>query len=155
MVPKMIREPRVTLNQRGDFYLNEGAVLALGDPVAVRMLFNKEEGKIGIAAAPLKTKGSYQLCTKYGRCTASRKFRALQFCRHLGILPINTVRFLDPKIENGVLVLNIHSTVISPRRGAPPGSRIRCDASRGDDCWRSKNDGTARGSPPYEGGVRL
>ena len=123
MVPKPVRDPRVTLNQRGDFYLNEGAVLALGDPVAVRVLFNKEEGKIGIAAAPLKTKGSYQLCTKYGRCAASRKFRALQFCRHLGILPENTVMFLDPKLENGVLVLNINSTVISPRRGAPPGSR--------------------------------
>jgi len=125
MVPKVVRETRVTLNPRGDFYLNEGAMLGLGDPVAVRMLFNKEEGKIGIAAAPLNTKGALQLCTKYGRCAASRKFRALQFCRHLGILPDRTIAFLDPKLENGVLVLNIHSTVTAPRRGHPRGPRIR------------------------------
>jgi hypothetical protein len=125
MVPKVVRETRVTLSPRGDFYLNSGAVAALGDPVAVRVLFNKEEGKIGIAAAPLKSKGSYQLCTKYGRCAASRKFRALQFCRHLGILPENTIMFLNPKLENGILVLNIHTTVIAPRRGHPCGPLIR------------------------------
>ncbi len=125
MVPKVVRETRVTLSPRGDFYLNESAVLDLGDPVAVRVLFDKEAGKIGIAAAPLKVKGSYQLCTKYGRCAASRKFRALQFCRHLGILPDHTVMFLDPKLENGVLVLNIHATVPAPRRGHPRAPRIR------------------------------
>ena len=73
MIPKVVRETRVTLSPRGDFYLNEGAVIALGDPVAVRMLFNQEEGKIGIMAAPLKTKGAYQLCTKYGRSANSRR----------------------------------------------------------------------------------
>lgn len=117
IVAKVVRETRVTLNPRGDFYLNEGAMIDLGDPVAVRMLFNKEEGKIGIAAAPLKTKGAYQLCTKYGRSAASRKFRALQFCRHLGILPDRTIKFHNPKLENGVLVLNIHATVKAPPRG--------------------------------------
>ncbi len=115
MMPKVVRETRVTLSPRGDFYLNEGAVHRLGDPVAVRMLFNKEEGKIGIAAAPLKTKGAYELCSKYGRNAASRKFRALQFCRHLGILPERTIEFLEPKLEDGVIVLNIHKTIISPR----------------------------------------
>jgi len=79
-------------------------------------MFNKEEGKIGIAAAPVKTKGAIQPYSKYGRCAASRKFRALQFCRHLGILP-ERIMFQDPKLENGVLVLNIHSTSIAPRRG--------------------------------------
>ena len=124
MIPKVVRDARVTLSPRGDFYLNESVVNSLGDPVAVRMLFNKEEGKIGITAAPLNSKGSFRLCTKYGRSAVARKFRALQFCRLLGILPDHTIMFLDPNLENGILVLNTRSTTIAPHRGHPRGPRM-------------------------------
>jgi hypothetical protein len=123
MIPKVVRDARVTLSPRGDFYLNESVVNSLGDPVAVRMLFNKEEGKIGITAAPLHSQGSFRLCTKYGRSAVARKFRALQFCRLLGILPDHTIMFLNPNLENGILVLNTRSTTIAPHRGHPRGPR--------------------------------
>lgn len=51
---KAVSRIHVTLGPRGVFYLNAGAMRNLGEPVAVRLMFNKEEGLIGIAPVPLK-----------------------------------------------------------------------------------------------------
>ena len=90
--------------------------MKLGEPVAVRLVFNKEERLIGIAAAPLKAKASFELRSKYGEDAPGRVFRATSFCRHLGILPERTILFRDPKIEDGVIVLDLKTTVHAPQR---------------------------------------
>jgi hypothetical protein len=109
----------VTLSPRGEFYLNYGAMMNLGYPAAVRLMFEKDERLIGIASAPLNAKASYKLRSKYGSDVTSRIFRATSFCRHLGILPDRTIMFRDPKIENGVLVLDLKTTVYAPKRATP------------------------------------
>ncbi|MEQ1762263.1 MAG: hypothetical protein ABL984_03855 [Pyrinomonadaceae bacterium] len=76
MLPPDAREIHVTLSPRGQFYLNQGAMMKLGEPVAVRLMFNKEERLIGIAAAPLKAKASFELGSKYGEEAPGRVFRS-------------------------------------------------------------------------------
>ena len=114
----------VTLNRRGLFYLNHEAVMRLGEPVAVRIMFNKEAGLIGIAAAPLNGKGSFQLRSKHGSESAARTFIAKSFCTLIGILPERTLFFRDPTIEEGVLVLDLKSTEYAPRRATSPEFQI-------------------------------
>jgi hypothetical protein len=63
---KAVSRIHVTLGPRGVFYLNAGAMRKLGEPVAVRLMFNKEEGLIGITPVPLKAKGAIELRAKYG-----------------------------------------------------------------------------------------
>ena len=118
-LPKAAREIHVTLGPRGVFYLNSGAMVKLGDPVAVRLMFNKEAGLIGIAAVPLKAKGAIELRAKYGEDSPGRSFRCTPFCKELGILPERTIMFRDPKIEDGVLILDINTTIPAPRRADP------------------------------------
>ncbi|MDI1241059.1 MAG: hypothetical protein PSX80_03960 [bacterium] len=119
ILPKTATEIHVTLGPRGNFYLNSGAMMKLGDPVAVRLMFDKEAGMIGITAAPLKAKGAIELRAKYGEDSPGRTFRCTPFCNELGILPERTIMFRDPKIEDGVLILNINTTIPAPRRADP------------------------------------
>ena len=125
MLPKAAREIHVTLGPRGNFYLNSGAMNKLGEPVAVRLMFNKEAGLIGITAAPLRAKGALELRAKYGDDSPGRTFRCTPFCIELGVLPERTIMFRDPKIEDGVLILDINTTIYAPRRAAPLEPRMR------------------------------
>jgi len=120
MMPVTARTTHVTLSPRGEFYLNYGAMLKLGEPVAVRLMFDKEERLVGIAAGPLNAKASFELRAKYGPDTPARIFRATSFCQHLGILPDRTILFREPQIRDGVLVLDLKTTVYAPRRAALP-----------------------------------
>ena len=123
VLPATARTIHVTLDPRGQFYLNQGAMMKLAEPVAVRLMFNKEERLIGIAAAPLKTKTSFELRSKYGEDAPGRTFRCTPFCKELGILPDRTIMFRDPKIQDGILVLDLKTTIYAPRRAAPLESR--------------------------------
>ena len=117
MVPQAVRVIHVTLSPRSEFYLNEAAMVKLGDPVAVRLMFNREERKIGITGAPLNTKASYTLRAKYGMDVSGRVFRATDFCRSLALHFDRTVMFPNSTVEDGILILDINSTVPAPRRG--------------------------------------
>src|SRR5688572_6835854 len=113
-MPPAMRRTHVTLDPLGVFYLNHGAMFDLGEPVAVRLMYEKDAGLIGIAAAPLKAKGAIELRTKYGEDSPVRIFHARQFCHHLGILPERTIMFCEPKLEDGVLILDLNTTIHAP-----------------------------------------
>ena len=125
MMPKTARDLHVTLSPRGEFYLNEAAMIKLGEPVAVRLMSDKIAGLIGITAAPLKAKASFELRMKYGEDSPGRIFRATEFCRHLGLQFDRTVLFREPKVEDGVLVLNINTTVYARKRAMGLAARLR------------------------------
>lgn len=125
MMPPAARALHVTLSSRGDFYLNCGAMIKLGEPVAVRLVFNKEERLIGIAAAPLKAKGAIELRAKYGSDSSGRSFCARPFCLHLDILPERTIVFRDPRVQDGILVLDLNSTTPAPRRAVSLERQLR------------------------------
>lgn len=124
LMPRAARVIHVTLSPRAEFYLNQGAMIKLGEPVAVRLLFNKQPGLIGIAAVPLNSKGSFELRPKHGVEAAGRVFRATEFCRAFGLQFDRTIMFRDPKLEEGILVLDINSTVYAPRRAEPRDRRM-------------------------------
>ncbi len=117
--PKTAGSLHVTLSPRGDFYLNSAVMISLGDPVAVRLMSDRDAGLIGIAAAPLKVKTSFELKMKYGADSPGRVFRATEFCRSLALKFNRTILFREPKVENGVLILNIHTTIFAPKRALP------------------------------------
>ena len=125
LMPRAARVMHVTLSPRSEFYLNDGAMRRLGEPVAVRLLFNKSEGLIGIAAVPLHAKASIELRPKYGVDASGRVFRATDLCRSLGLQFDRTIMFRDPKIEEGVLVLDINATVYAPKRAISLERRMR------------------------------
>ena len=129
MIPETARTIHVTLSPRGEFYLNDGAMMILGDPVAVRLMYERDARLIGIAATPLNAKMSYELRPKYGSDVAARIFRATSFCQHLGILPDRTIMFRDLNFDNGVLALDLKTTVYAPRRAEPLDLRVRLNGS--------------------------
>ena len=112
-------KPARDTQPRGDFYLNSAAMISLGDPFAVRLMSDRDAGLIGIAAAPLKAKTSFELKMKYGADSPGRVFRATEFCRSLALQFKRTILFREPKVENGVLILNIHTTIFAPKRAIP------------------------------------
>lgn len=116
LMPRAAKVMHVTLSPRSEFYLNQGAMIKLGEPVAVKLLYNKPAGLMGIAAVPLNAKASIELRPKYGAEASGRVFRATEFCKSLGLQFDRTIMFRDPKIEDGILVLDINTTVYAPKR---------------------------------------
>ena len=115
--PVNARKVYAALSPRGVFYLNQGALLKLGDPPAVRLMYNADRKVIGIAPVPIHTTESFLLRRKDGDRVASRTFAAAPFCREIGILPDRTIQFPEPKIEDGILILDTTTTIYAPRRG--------------------------------------
>lgn len=122
-LPRNAREIYTTLNPKGEFYLNAAALRRLGHPPAVRLMFNRERGLIGIAPVPLKSKGTFVLRRKDGDRVASRVVAAASFCRVFNLLPEKTIQFRNPRIdENGILILDSKATAPALQRGTfkPP-----------------------------------
>lgn len=115
--PFNARKIYAALSPRGVFYLNHGALLQLGDPPAVKLMYNAIRKVIGIAPVPIHTDESFLLRRKDGDRVASRTFAAAPFCREIGLLPDRTIQFLDSKVEDGILILDITKTIYAPRRG--------------------------------------
>ena len=115
--PVNARRIYIALNRRGEFYLNQGAMLKLGDPPAVKLMYDPVRKLIGIAPALAHTKDTFRLRAKDGDRYASRVFAAVAFCRAMGILPNRTIQFRDPGIEDGMLVLDTTITTHAPQLG--------------------------------------
>ncbi len=105
----------ITISPRRQVFLNRTAVSKLGEPVAVRLMFNEKERVIGIAAAPLKAKGAIELRLRTAD-SGARAFNGTPFCQHIGLNPERTLQFHDPKLEGGVLVLDLKTTTYARRR---------------------------------------
>ena len=115
--PVNARRIYVALGPRGEFYLNHGALIKLGEPSAVKLMYDAERKLIGIAPALTHTKDTFRLRYKDGEHCAGRNFAASPFCHAIGLLPDRTIQFRDPRIEDGLLILDPAATVFAPRRG--------------------------------------
>lgn len=112
----------VTLSPKNIFYLNGNICDKLGNPEAVRLLFDKVNSLIGIDPAPASLPNAFPLKSKLG--TKSRQIIATTFCKHYGIKVDNTTAFINTEIdENGVLRLDLKATTIVRRPGARRHSR--------------------------------
>lgn len=98
----------VTINRRGNLYLNGRTLAAMGEPDAVVMMYDRRQQTIGIQRSPLDRRNAYRLRCK-DRDNKGRVLYAANFCRHYHIKPDQTLAFTNAEVDkNGVLVLSMH-----------------------------------------------
>ncbi len=100
--------PHVTLTPKGCFYLNWPTLKALDEPDAVVMLYDRRLQTIAIKRAPLTKRNSYRLKPKDGEKARGRILYAANFCKHYHIKPSTTIAFLNPKMDDDLLILSLH-----------------------------------------------
>ncbi len=99
----------VTIDKLGHLFLNRHAVAAIGGPDAVTLMYDRRRSIIGILPSALNRQQSYPLRTKDKRTSQGRCINAMNFCRHYGIKPSETLAFLSPEVNrDGILVLDLN-----------------------------------------------
>jgi hypothetical protein len=100
----------VTLNRRGNFYLNVKALEALGGPETVVLMYDRRASVIGMARASYERRGACRLKKKDGDRSGGRVIYAANFCRKFGINPEKTLSFVDAAVDkNGILLLDLQA----------------------------------------------
>lgn len=99
-----------TINRKHTILINGNLHEKLGRPTAVKLMFDRVNGVIGVVAASETMKDSFPVRAPVsGR---HRLIRAVPFCRFFGIQITGTNLFQDPEIdEDGVLRLNLNGTI--------------------------------------------
>lgn len=99
----------VTINRRGNLYLNGRAVKAMGEPDAVVLMYDRRKQVIGIKRSPLDRPNAYRLKRKDSDRVGGRMLYAANFCRHHHIKPEETLAFTAAEVDkNGILILSMH-----------------------------------------------
>jgi len=99
----------VTINKRGNFFLNRRAVEALGRPDLVVLMYDRRRSTVGIAAATERNPGAFRLKRKELNGHGGRVLYASNFCRNFAICPDDTLRFTAAEVDKtGVLVLDLN-----------------------------------------------
>ncbi len=104
----------VTLNPRGEIRMNRAAFDRLGQPQAVRVLFDSVNNLIGLLPAAVGSKNAFHV-GPLGR-HGGRIVRAFKLLAEAGIVLPETVRFFDAEIDpEGVLVLDLRTASVPNR----------------------------------------
>ena len=108
----------VTLNHKGDIFLNDNAHRTLGSPAAVSLYYNREKGTIAVEPADARVPENFPVKQKQ---KSGWIIRANPFCRHFGIKPSATEIFNRPEIDNsGVLLLELRNSVTAKGTSRKP-----------------------------------
>ncbi len=106
----------VSLNQKGQIFVNKKVLDAIGSPAAVVLSFDKVNSRIGVKAANPSAENAFPL--KPRNDAASRMILASTFCRNYGIRVNGTVAFQGIKIDNNkFLMLDLKRTAKVSRVG--------------------------------------
>ena len=111
------RENKVTISPsaRGELSLNRQAIELLGNPTSVVLLFDRAHSRIGLRPSIGSVPNAYRLkLRRNDKRTRPCVFRLKAFCTAYNIRPRRTIRFADPRTENGILVLDL------PASHSPP-----------------------------------
>ena len=101
----------VTLNNKGEFYLNQNAYRMLGKPIAVRLYFNRHRDMIALEPSHPHLPEAFPVKEKKPGVGAWT-IHAAPFCKHYGIRMTTTESFVRPDIDNnGILILELANTV--------------------------------------------
>ncbi len=104
----------VSLNQKGQLFVNKRVLDAMGSPERVVLLFDKVNSRIGIRAARASATNAFPL--KPRNAAASRMILASTFCRNYRIRVEGTVAFQGIKIDHeGMLTLDLKRTTRASR----------------------------------------
>lgn len=99
----------ITINYKNVLTFNKYAAKMLGNPDAVKLMFEKKESLIGVVASSMKDKDAFPLKPKSGGM--NWVVHTAPFCRHHGIMIDKTERFNRPDIdEQGILRLDLKDT---------------------------------------------
>lgn len=118
--PASSKTMRVSLNKRGAISFNHAAFVALGEPKAVELLYDKETNAIGMRASKEDVRHAYPVRAQ-GK-SKSYIIGAVAFTQHYDVKPENTITF-DPLIEDGIMVLEFSKAVNVAQRAAPKNSK--------------------------------
>jgi hypothetical protein len=100
------RKPRVMLTGQKNFRLNRLAVEMLGNPQAVRFLFDAGQNRIGIRATEPDADNVFHVFKE--RLGQASIIRGSSFCKYYGIKPEQTVEFGSVRIDDdGTLILDL------------------------------------------------
>jgi hypothetical protein len=100
----------VTINNKGYFFVNRKAILAMGEPDAVVLMFDQVRNVIGMKRSPIERKNAFRLIRRAAHETG-RMIYCANFCRHHKIVPAETIRFADPEVnKDGILILDLNQT---------------------------------------------
>lgn len=102
--------PRVTLNKRGVMLLNRRAVEAIKAPAAVVLLFDKNNGVIGLLPAEADRRNAFPV--KQKDRSGNHTIHVNPFCRHFKIKVDATVQFEDVEIDEGLMRLDLSKTTV-------------------------------------------
>ena len=109
---------RVTLNRKGQIYMNERAIKAMGDPEVVVLMYDSYHQTIGVKASTLDKRNAFRPKKKTER-VGSRILYAANFCREFGIKPKQTLAFVRAEVDiEGVLILAMRDTMAAGRKKA-------------------------------------
>ena len=98
----------VTLNEKGDIFLNGNTHRVLGGPAAVALYYNREKDAIAVEPADARLPENFPVKQKMSGWI----IHARPFCRHFGIKVSATESFNRPEIDTtGALLLELRNTV--------------------------------------------
>lgn len=107
---------RATINQRGNIYLNERAIKAMGDPEVVVLMYDSYHQTIGVKASTIDKLNAVRPKIKDGK-VGGRILYAANFCREFSIKPRGTMAFVRATVDNeGVLILGMRDTMPAGRK---------------------------------------
>lgn len=107
----MAERIHVTINKEYVIGINEKCYRVLGKPPAVYLYYSRATNVIAVEpvtsarlpeAFPVKTKNS-----------VGWRINASPFCKHFGIRPDATLRFIKPDMSGGRLILKLSETVVT------------------------------------------
>lgn len=102
---------RATINRRGNIYLNERAMKAIGEPEVVVLMYDTYHQAIGIKASTVDKLNAVRPKKKDGK-VGGRILYAANFCREFSIKPRGTMAFVRAEVDNdGVLILGMRDTM--------------------------------------------
>lgn len=110
--------PRVTLNARGVFLLNQAAYAAMDSPRAVELRYDGDTRTIGLTPKDPRHQNAFPVKGKpESKKWNYRLIHAAPFCKHYELTPRRTILFVDIDMDNdGTLTLEL-STAVAVGRG--------------------------------------
>lgn len=115
-IQKSADRVHVTISKLGHIFLNRRMLEALGQPDAVTLMYDRRRSIIGVMPSTLQRAHAYPLKRKDAKTSRGRMVYAMNFCKHYGINPTETLAFTSPEInKDGILVLNLHDVTTAKR----------------------------------------
>ena len=108
----------LSINNKGIIVLNRKSFHELGKPEAVTLLYDGDHYVIGLRPCRRIMPNAFPLAPR-GH-TGAHVIWAHAFAKQYDIKPSGTIRFVEPKMENGILTLDLNHTARTtqtPRTG--------------------------------------